>query len=196
MRKIDLFELRREIFHVIAGILGVIGILYFQYTMTIALVLLVIGFFISLLATQYKIPLITRGLCVFERECNMNFPGRGVLFFLAGALLSLQLFSRNIALASILILTFADPVSHFAGANFGKINSRLNKNKNLEGTITGIIIGALAASFFVPIGSAFIGASIAMVVELIGIKIGKEKIDDNLIIPLISGLVMSLISFI
>jgi dolichol kinase len=196
MKEIDLFELKREVFHIIVGILFVIGIMYIPHAQLIGIILLVFGFFLSIFATQFKIPLISKGLEIFERESDKNFPGKGVLFFFAGALLSLQLFSRNIALASILILTFGDPIAHFVGANFGKINSQMNRNKNLEGTLAGIAVGGIFASFFVPVFPAFIGASIAMIIELVGVKIGREKIDDNLLIPLIAGLVIYLISFV
>ena len=113
---------------------------------------------------------------------------KGVLFFFMGSLLCLQLFSREIALASIFILTFADPVSHFIGQNFGGI-IKINK-KYLRGTLAGIIVGTIFASFFVPIYLALIGAFFAMFFEVLEIAMAGQTIDDNLLIPLVAGTAM------
>ena len=191
--KLDKFELRREIFHLLVGISIIIGVIYIPYAQFIGFGILIIGAFLSFLSTQYQIPLISKSLCLFERECNKNFPGKGVLFFFIGSLISLQIFEKNVALASILILTFADPVSHFIGSNFGKYKTELNKKKNLEGTFSGIIIGTLFASFFISPLVAFFGSFFAMILELAGIAMGNTQIDDNLIIPLVAGTVMHII---
>ena len=91
-----------------------------------------------------------------------------------------------------MILTFADPVSHFVGSNFGK-TSLFNKKKYIEGTIVGIFIGTLFASFFVSPILAFLGAGIAMFLEAVEIAMADKTIDDNLLIPLASGTIMHLI---
>lgn len=196
MKNINLFEIKREVFHILVGVLIVLGVLFVPHAEIIGFIVFIFGALISFLATQYNIPFITKCLCLFERDCNKKFPGKGVLFFFAGSLLVLQLFSRDIALASILILTFADPIAHFIGAGFGKIKSPVNKNKNIEGTFAGIVVGMIFASFFVSILQAFLGSLFAMTLELIGIAMGGENIDDNFIIPLVAGTIMHLISFV
>ena len=193
MNKINLFELRREIFHILVGIGFILMIIYVPYAQFILFGILIIGGLLSFLSTQFYIPGLSKCLCLFERECNKNFPGKGVLFFFIGSLLSLQLFNQKIALASILILTFADSVSHFVGSNFGK-TALFNKRKYIEGNIFGIIIGSLVASFFVPIYIAFAGCFVAMFIEAVEIAMGGVTIDDNLLIPLVAGTVMHLVS--
>jgi dolichol kinase len=190
--QINTFELRRQVFHVLVGISVIIISLYLPYSDYFLFSVLLFGILLSFLSVYLKIPIVYRFLCIFERDCNKRFPGKGVLFFFMGALLSLKLFPRDIALASIIILTFSDPVSHFVGRNFGKIKL-INKRKNIEGTIAGIIAGTLFSSFFVPIWLSFIGSLFAMLFELAGMKMAGESIDDNLLIPLIAGTSMFLV---
>ena len=190
--KIDLFELRRELIHIIVGILIVLGVLYLPYAQFIGFIVLLFGGFFSFLCSRYEIPFFSSALCLLERECNKKFPGKGVIFFFISALLSLQLFERDIALASIIILTFADPVSHFIGSNFGK-TFLINKRKYIEGSIAGILVGSIFAGFFVNIFIAFLGCFVAMFIEAAEIAMGGEKVDDNLFIPLVAGTVMHLL---
>ncbi|MEI6058262.1 MAG: hypothetical protein WCP89_00670 [archaeon] len=194
MVKIDLFEFRREVVHILVGISFVMFLLFVPYAEFILFITLVVGCFVSFLSTIYCVPVINDFLCVFERECNMKkFPGKGIIFFFIGSLLVLQLFPENIAIASILILTFSDPISHFVGANFGK-TTLINKRKYIEGTIVGAIVGFLFASFFVNPFIAFAGAFIAMFLESVEIAMAEQTLDDNLLIPLVAGSVMKLLS--
>jgi len=186
--QIDLFELRRETVHMMTGILLIFIILFLPRPKFILLGILALGGLAGFLSAKIKISIITKCLSLFERRRNKDFPGKGVLFFFIGSLLSLQLFSREIALASILILTFADPVSHFIGQNFEGI-IKLNK-KYIRGTLSGIIIGTIFSCFFVHVYLALIGAFFAMLLETLEIAVAGQTIDDNLLIPLVAGTVM------
>jgi len=180
----------------LVGISIIMIILFLPFPNYILFSILLVGMLLSFLSTQYKLPLIHKSLCLFERKCNKSLPGKGVLFFFAGALLSIQLFETNIALASIIILTFSDPTSHFIGKNFGKISSSLNKKKKVEGTLTGILFGTFFANFFVPLWLAFIGSLFGMIAELMGMRMAEQEVDDNIIIPLVAGTIMHLVSLI
>jgi dolichol kinase len=169
-------------------------LIYNIITPLIIFIILTIGIFVSLLSLRIKIPIISWFLDNFERNKDKNrLPGRGIIFAVAGSLLALQLFERNIALASIMILTFSDSTSLLIGKYFGKTKSVLNQNKNIEGTIAGILISSIFACFFVPFYLAFVGSLIVGIFELLTIRIQNIKIDDNLIIPLAAGTAMSLI---
>jgi len=196
MNHINNLEIKRGIFHMLVGISIIMIILFLPFPNYILFTILLVGILLSFLSTKYKLPLIHNSLCLLERKCNKNLPGKGVLFFFAGALLSIQLFDMQIALASIIILTFSDPVSHFIGKNFGKISSSLNRKKKVEGTIAGILFGTFFASFFVPLWLAFIGSLFGMIAELMGMRMAEQEIDDNIIIPLVAGTIMHLISLI
>jgi len=192
--KINSLELKRKILHILVGIIALFLLIYDIITPLIIFIILIIGVFVSLLSLKTRIPLISWFLDNFERNKDKNrLPGRGIIFAVTGSLLALQLFEKNIALASIIILTFADPISHLIGKVFGKIKSPLNKTKNIEGHIAGAIISSVFAMFFVHPILAISGAIIAMLFESIVIEIQKIQLDDNLIIPLAAGTAMFLI---
>jgi diacylglycerol kinase (CTP) len=194
INRINHLELKRKILHILVGMTALLLLIYNIITPLIIFIILTIGIFVSLLSLRIKIPIISWFLDNFERNKDKNrLPGRGIIFAVAGSLLALQLFERNIALASIMILTFSDSTSLLIGKYFGKTKSVLNQNKNIEGTIAGILISSIFACFFVPFYLAFVGSLIVGIFELLTIRIQNIKIDDNLIIPLAAGTAMSLI---
>ena len=187
-------ELGRKIVHMLIGIVALLLLINNIITPLIIFMILIIGTSCSLLSLKYRIPIISFFLDNFERpEEKTKLPGIGIILAVVGSLLALQLFERNIALASITILTFADPISHLVGKLFGRTKSFLDKKKNIEGHIAGAIISSLFAMFFVHPVLAFSGALAAMLFEAIIIEIQKVQLDDNLIIPLAAGTVMFLI---
>jgi len=190
----DRSELGRKIVHMLIGIVALLLLINNIITPLIIFIILIIGTLCSLLSLKYRIPIISFFLDNFERPEEKNkLPGKGIILAVVGSLLALQLFERNIALASITILTFADPISHLIGKLFGKTKSFLDKTKNIEGHIAGALISSLFAMFFVHPALAFAGALSAMLFEAIIIEIQKIKLDDNLIIPLAAGTAMFLI---
>lgn len=187
-------ELGRKIIHMLIGIVALLLLINNIITPLIIFIILIIGTLCSLLSLKFKIPILSFFLDNFERpEEKKKLPGVGIILAVVGSLLALQLFERNIALASITILTFADPISHLIGKLFGKTKSFLDKKKNIEGHIAGAIISSLFAMFFVHPILAFSGALVAMLFEAIIIEIQKVQLDDNLIIPLAAGTTMFLI---
>ena len=124
----------------------------------------------------------------FERKEELRkFPGKGVIFYFIGVYISLLLFSKDIAMASIMVLAFGDSISHIYGLHYGKIKHPLSKTKFLEGTVVGFAAGFVGALFFLPWREAFFASLVAMIVEAVEIKIGTEQVDDNLIVPFVAG---------
>lgn len=188
-------ELGRKIVHMLIGIVALLLLINNIITPLIIFIILIIGTLCSLLSLKFKIPILSFFLDNFERpEEKTKLPGVGIILAVVGSLLALQLFERNIALASITILTFADPISHLIGKLFGRTKSFLDKKKNIEGHIAGAIISSLFAMFFVHPVLAFSGALTAMLFEAIIIEIQKVQLNDNLIIPLAAGTAMFLIA--
>ncbi|MBW3011296.1 hypothetical protein KY326_03695, partial [Candidatus Woesearchaeota archaeon] len=127
----------------------------------------------------------------FERkEHRKVHPGRGPLLLFVGCFIALFFFETNIALASIMILAIGDSFTNLFGP-FGKMKTKLHKKKFLEGTIAGIIGATLGAMLFVPFWIAFVSTLIAMFVELVDLD--RYYLDDNILIPVIAGLVMTLL---
>ena len=102
-------------------------------------------------------------------------------------------FPEHIALAAILILAFGDSVTNVIGRYFGKIPIWYNKKKNWEGIWAGIFFCTVGASFFVPLWIAFVAATAAMMVESLSLKVGDIELDDNVLIPIVAGVVMILL---
>ena len=182
-------EFKRQIFHLLLGTVLVIllneEILNLQYLFF----LLLAGFVLSLLSKKYKLFGVNWLLKKFDREKEI-LPGYGALTYFLGCIIVLGLFEKKIALASIMVLAFGDSISHLG--RFGNVKNPFSKTKLLEGTVLGILAGTLGAGLFVSWEAAFFGSLVAMSVEGLEIVILKRKVDDNLLIPVIAGLVVNL----
>lgn len=188
-------ELRRQIAHALTGIALIFLIKINVVTAPVLGAVLIAGTVAIILIRDYKIPLIHHALKLFERARDMKFfPGRGAFFFVMGSLLALLLFERQIALAGIAIMAVGDAVTTVIGIYFGRFKNPFNPEKHLEGTMLAIIISTLAAFTFVDFHLAFFGAVAGIFVESLAIKFIDRVIDDNLLIPVVAGIVMTAIS--
>jgi dolichol kinase len=108
----------------------------------------------------------------------------GASYVLIGSFVSVVIFPKEIAILALLFTAIGDTAAALYGKKFGKFKIW---NKTLEGSIVGLIACFIIASFFpqIPNIIKFSGAFAAMFIELLPIKI-----DDNLRIPLFSGIVM------
>ncbi|MBT4604091.1 hypothetical protein HOC01_00490 [archaeon] len=183
-------ELHRQIFHTLLG-LTIIFLLIKDILSPLSLFLITLaGLITSFIQKNYKIPIITKILNIFGRDHeNESFPGKGAFYFFLGVLLTVQLFPKDIALASIIILTLGDSLSHIVGAAIGQTNNpfKQNSNKFIEGPIFGATAGFVGALLFIPIHEAFLAATIAMTAELAELKFGDKILDDNILVPLVAG---------
>ena len=185
--EINKFELNRQIFHIFLGIAIVFLLKFGLIGKGIMPALIILGLFLSYLSTKIKIPVIWLLLQKFEREEKNKFPGKGMIFYFMGAYFALLLFSKEIAMASIMVLALGDSISHLYGLHFGRIKHPLSKTKFIEGTVAGFAAGFLGALVFLPWQEAFLASFAAMTAEAIEIKIGAKQVDDNLIMPLVAG---------
>jgi len=190
-------EIRRKIFHIILGIVVVLLIYNNIIKFWMSLTLLIAGLVISLNSRRYTLPVIGWLLKIFDRPEHKKFPGRGVIAILFSftTLLLLRdsgILSNNIILASIMIWTFGDSLSAIIGKTYGRIKHPFNDSRFIEGTVSGIVGGALGAFIFVPILPAIVASVIAITLESLELRLLKHPIDDNLLVPLISALVLVL----
>ena len=185
-------EFRRQLLHLVYGPIIVFLYHYHYINQTLILGVIIGGFVASFLIKRQRLGLVARVLAFFEREHHMQqFPARGILFFTVGAYLCLILFDPMIAYAGILILSVGDSLTNIIGRHFGKIKSKLNPNKCMEGTIVGILASIPIAYYFFPSYPAAVSAAvIAMFLEIPHIKIFGFEIDDNLLIPLSASLTL------
>jgi len=195
-RVTDKFELRRQAAHLFVG-LGMVFLLKLQLLNTQILFLVtILGGILVLIARKIRLPLIHDVLEYFERPHHIaRFPGRGSFFMVLGAALSVLIFEKEIAMAAIMIMAVGDSVTNIIGRHFGKIKNPFNTKKNIEGTFWGIITATLGALLFVPFWPALWASVIAMIIESLdlGWKRRNIELDDNVLIPLIAGAVITIV---
>lgn len=195
-------HIARKLWHISAGTIGLIAhfafgaslekIAYFSLTMAL------IGFtsdFLRMRSSGYNklfIRLAKSFMRVEEKHKVTGLP-----FYALGAGLTLLLFNSHFALISIMFLVFADPLCSLVGNVYG--TDHFLPNKSLEGTLTCFII-CYAISFFYfksiditgkelvlfSLAGGFLGA-ISEMMSVLGI-------DDNLSLPLASGLGFSILN--
>ncbi len=189
--KENIFETRRQLVHGGFGILISAFVLYEPYNIApkalfaavIALLLLS-----HLIKKKIYVPLASEILNIFERKIDMhNFPLKGTIFFVIGALIAVLLYEKTIASAAIIILALGDSFSTLVGKPFGKTKHIHNPKKSVEGSVAGFVVAFAGAMFIVFPKTAFIGALFGMVVESF-----DSPIDDNFTIPIVCGALMAL----
>ena len=110
------------------------------------------------------------------------------LYFASGILLTLLLFPTPASSAAIAMFAFGDSAASIFGGRISKKPFLFNKDKTLEGSLIGFFFAFLGALFFVSPPIAVFGAAVAMLFEYLPLPL-----NDNLIIPLATGLVLTLI---
>jgi dolichol kinase len=190
----NILEIKRQIFHWVFGVFIVILLMYGFIDQWILFYLIILGLIVSFLSKKMKIPVIYWFLENFERPKDLKkFPGKGVISYLMGAFLVTIFFPLEIAMASIMILAFGDSVSHIFGIHYGKRKHLLNDKKFIEGSIAGLTAAFMGALIFLPWFEALAASLIAMIVEAFEIKMGREQIDDNIVMPLVAAIVITVI---
>ncbi len=107
-------------------------------------------------------------------------------FFALGIALALTLVPPPVGYAAIAILTLGDGTARLVGKTLGRRAIPYNKAKRLEGTAAGTVVAAAAALLFVPAPQAVVAAVSSMVVETLPLPV-----NDNLLIPLVAALVLT-----
>ena len=191
-------EASRQIFHLFAG-LTVVLIAWF-IKRDVALItfssLFVLGIVFSLISLKRKIPGISFVIEKIGREKDLKFPGRGFVFFMMGAFLTLLLFPKDIALASLIILAFGDSASTLAGVFVKEYRYRqkpFSQYKTPMGTLFGAVLAFLAALIFVDPPYALVGAVFGMFSEALHIRVLNFDVDDNFTVPVVAGAAMYLL---
>ena len=187
-------EIRRQSTHLFLGCI-IVSLLYAGW---INAWWLLMGSMITLLGSYLtkkgvKIPLVKTLLNLLGRETeNKNMPAKGLIFYLLGSGLTALFYPQEIALASIMILAFGDSISRILGPR-GYIKHPFNNNRFLEGILVGTIFATLAGMLFVPFMYSVYASVVTMFIEGMDIEVNNVKIDDNLLIPVLSGALMMLL---
>jgi dolichol kinase len=119
---------------------------------------------------------------VLREEENPTFMGS--TYFLFSTILTVLLFPKSIAIASLLILILADTSAALIGKGVGRVSIY---GKTLEGSLA-FLLTSLLIVWIYPNLNRFSGSLAALgatVIEILPIKI-----NDNLTIPLVAGAIM------
>jgi dolichol kinase len=108
------------------------------------------------------------------------------VYYAIGILFTLVLFPAPASSAAIAIFALGDSTASIFGRYFSITPLVFNKDKSLEGSVVGFFFAFLAGSVFVSPLTALAGAAIAMFIEYLPLPI-----NDNLLIPLITGLALT-----
>jgi phosphoserine phosphatase/dolichol kinase len=110
------------------------------------------------------------------------------IFFALGILLTLLLFPFPANCAAIAMFALGDSTASIFGKALGKKTLPFNKGKTLEGSVIGFLFAFMAGAFLVSPLKALAGAAVAMAVESMPLPL-----NDNLVTPLATGLLLTLI---
>ncbi len=112
----------------------------------------------------------------------------GATYLLLSSLLCIAFFNPEIAAASIAFLSIGDTFAALIGINFGR-RKFIRNGKSLEGSLACFVSCLIFGLFWLRNPwLAVSGALVATVAELALINL-----DDNIVIPLSSGLIMSIV---
>lgn len=179
--------------------LGLAGLIYFgAFGVREMLILFLFSLLLFVVYNfAWKIPIVHWCVNQMEREdvIKRKRAGIGILWYVLGVLIVLFFFPVEIALAGLMILSLGDGVAPLFGS-FGKIQYVNNKRKTLEGVAAGVLVGSLGAWLFVPWYEALLAALFSMGLEGLDLKVLGWKIDDNLLVPVVAGIVIWLVRII
>ncbi|MFQ5887950.1 MAG: diacylglycerol/polyprenol kinase family protein [Candidatus Hydrothermarchaeales archaeon] len=188
----DQLETKRQLIHA-SGLIFSFYILWAGWLLsilTIGTILIGVILISECYKRNIKIPLASKLIDSAERPDVVDErPAKGAILFLVGSLTALVLFGSNLKIvsASIIILALGDSASTLSGKNFGRHKIPYNKVKSLEGSVAGFVFALIGAQVFVKMPIAILGAFTAILIESLPITI-----DDNITIPVFSGMMMSL----
>jgi dolichol kinase len=108
-------------------------------------------------------------------------------FYAVSLLIAVVLFEPRIAMGAIISLALGDPVAGIVGTLFGRLRI---KGKAVEGAVANLaasflLINLIVESPWIALAGALAGAAI----ELLPVP----KVDDNLSVPIVSGLAMTIV---
>lgn len=125
------------------------------------------------------------GRLIRQHEQAGDFTGA---FYILGAMVAtIALFPKPIAITALSFTVVGDTFAALGGRLFGK--HRWFGSKTIEGTISGLL-GCLIVALLapgMPLAAALIGAVVAAITETV-----TTVTDDNVTVPLMSGIVMLL----
>ncbi|MGC1455884.1 MAG: hypothetical protein WA946_11930 [Nitrospirota bacterium] len=186
-------QIGRKLYHLVGGV-GLLSV-YFIFGRNPALLFYSAFFILILLIDGARLAVPAWNRFVFTRfpsfiRKNEEHRLTGTAPYVLGIGLSLTAYSTPIASAAICFLAFGDVAATAIGERYGRTKI---KSKSLEGTLAFIVAAAVSGFLLsllgvhLPIWVMLLGVLAAAGVELLTLPV-----NDNLLIPLVSGGIMEL----
>ncbi len=191
-------HLPRRLFHLFGGI-GIILIYgsLFEHTTAVHIIGTAACFFFIFEHARIRYPEYSQFFAKFASpflRAEEQLKESALLPFIIGVFLTILSFPKSIAIPSILVLSFSDPLAAIFGILFSR---RKNKaGKSLEGSLAFFVSSFLCIFLFFHFSILPIKYLNLIVVALVFsftltcIERIPSKLDDNLIIPVASGFVL------
>lgn len=195
-------EISRKLVHLVALLIPILYFILYERTfpglelrLSFCLLVLVFLIFLTIDFLRLRIHVVKDIFIVFFGSMlrRREFSGlTGGSYLLLGSLLTAFVFRPQVLIPAVAFLGLGDTVAAIVGLSIGRIRFW---RKTLEGTLAGFI-SCLAVAYVcsilpywsMPLGVGVAGAVTATVIEALPIEV-----NDNVAIPLISGLVMEVL---
>jgi dolichol kinase len=190
-------EMRRKAVH-LTGLSVPLGLIFLGRTVTAAAIAVV--FALSLLIESARLQGKIRLPEVRDHEKTKV---AGYIYYMAGSLLTVLLFSPGIAITAMLFLSLGDTVSGLVGSILQNCDVRAAPSPGVRWRIKPLPVVAATAAACILIGHLasgisglspqvyLAGAAAAAFADGVAIIIRDKSLDDNFSIPVLSGIVMS-----
>tara|TARA_Y100000591_G_scaffold171218_1_gene147657 strand:- start:47 stop:637 length:591 start_codon:yes stop_codon:yes gene_type:complete len=190
MKQIEVNELSRKIIHLLNMVVPLTHVYFIKDRMEMLIFLsfmLILCFFIEVFRTQYLIlnKFFKKNLHFMMRDSEKKGDITGATWVFAGSLITIILIPKPFCIIALFFLAVGDTFAALVGMNYPLLKiGRKTLSGSIACFVTCCIIGLLF-SFNLNTATIMFGALIATLTEL-----SSLDINDNLSIPIFSGLSM------
>jgi diacylglycerol kinase (CTP) len=191
----------RKIWHMSGVFIMFLAYVYFPRNISMTILVIAAVLFVSLDLLRHKYEGLNDLLiCAFRPIMRQSEVRRlaGTSFLLIGVLLVTIIFSPPVVALTLLFLAFADPIASYFGILYGK--DKIFGHKSIQGFIAAFFVCALAAFFYLRsneflMDRLFLVSLFAGLIGAFAEVLPIGKLDDNLTLPLLSGLGLTILFY-
>jgi dolichol kinase len=182
-------EILRETIHGCGFFVPLLSLLLGLYVVALVTFIITLLYVMSELARMERknLPILSSITLKAATQSELYEFATAPVFFALGILLTLLLFPFPASSTAIAIFALGDSTASIFGRIYGRKTLPFNKGKTLEGSMIGFVFALLAGTFYTIPLKSLVGALVAMAVECLPLPL-----NDNLITPLITGIVLTL----